>query len=433
MSKVGMVGLGKLGLPCLLAMEAFGNHEIYGFEISAQARQAIEEKQVTFWEKDVNKLLSNSNITLTDSAAELVEQCEIIFVAVPTPHDAAFEGLTPIPAKRKDFDYEYLRIATQDLAQGLAKFPNADPLIVVISTVLPGTMRTEVLPILAKSRDAVRFAYNPYFIAMGTTIDDFMKPEFFLIGSDSRKDAQALSDFYSFVGGTTKMMKIESAELTKVAYNTFIGFKIVVANALSEIVQSRGGDVDEITTALSDANYRLMSPKYLSAGMGDGGGCHPRDQIAMSWLATNANMSIDIFEFIARARDEQTKRQAEQIVSLSKDEKLPILILGKSYKENSPLTIGSPALLLQHYLNELKAPFVAWDPWIDDSELAQASPVVAFIASKHEAFKTLPLPDGSIVMDPWGYYEKTSNQVRVVTLGRNREAQEPHSSKFRNK
>ncbi len=420
-SKVGMVGLGKLGLPCLLAMEAFGGHEVYGFEISPRARQAIEEKHVNFWEKDVNKLLKNSKITLTDSAAELVSLCEIIFVAVPTPHDEAFEGLTPIPTERRDFNYEYLREATQDLAQGLAKYPNANPLIVVISTVLPGTMRTEVLPILSKSRENFRFAYNPYFIAMGTTIDDFMKPEFFLIGSDSEKDAKALSDFYNFVGGTTKMMKIESAELTKVAYNTFIGFKIVFANALSEIVQSRGGDVDEITSALSDANYRLMSPKYLSAGMGDGGGCHPRDQIAMSWLATNANMSFDIFEFIARARDEQTKRQAEQIVSLSKDEQLPILILGKSYKENSPLTIGSPALLLQHYLHELKAPFIAWDPWIDHYELTQTVPVVAFIASKHEAFKTLPLPEGSIVMDPWGFYQKTSNQVRVVTLGRNKE------------
>jgi UDP-glucose 6-dehydrogenase len=99
-------------------------------------------------------------------------------------------------------------------------------------------MNTEVLPILRGVRENVRFAYNPYFIAMGTTIDDFMKPEFFLIGSENNSDAQELSDFYEFVGGTTKMMKIESAELTKVAYSTFIGFKIVFANALSEIVQS---------------------------------------------------------------------------------------------------------------------------------------------------------------------------------------------------
>ena len=245
-----------------------------------------------------------------------------------------------------------------------------------------------------------------------------MNPEFFLIGSDNPSDAVALSNFYSFVGDRSKTMRIESAELTKVAYNTFIGFKIVFANALSEIVQSRGGDVDEVTEALADARYRLMSPKYLSAGMGDGGGCHPRDQIAMSWLASEAGMSFDIFEFIARARDEQTSRQANQIIELSNEHKLPILILGKSYKENSPLTIGSPALLLQYYLNQFQTPFSAWDPWVDGEEFTQNVPVVAFIASKHEAFRNISLPAGSVVIDPWGFYQKPNDKIMVITPGR---------------
>ena len=418
MSKVGMVGLGKLGLPCLLAMEKYGKHDVFGYELSKYTQKAIADKHVTYWEKDVNNLLADSKLTLTDSAADLVGICDIIFVAVPTPHDAAFEGLTPIPNERRDFDYEYLRNAARDLSNGLKRFPNADPLIVVISTVLPGTMRTEVLPILQQNRPKVRFAYNPYFIAMGTTIDDFMNPEFFLIGSDNPNDASTLANFYSFVGDRTKTMEIESAELTKVAYNTFIGFKIVFANALSEIVQSRGGDVDEVTQALADARYRLMSPKYLSAGMGDGGGCHPRDQIAMSWLAAEAGMSFDIFEFIAKARDEQTSRQASQILELSKELNLPILVLGKSYKENSPLTIGSPALLLQYYLNKLQAKFDAWDPWVDGEEFSQTAPVVAFIASKHEAFKKILLPAGSVVIDPWGFYQSPSNGIKVITPGR---------------
>lgn len=418
MAKVGMVGLGKLGLPCLLAMEHFGNHDIYGFEILETTKKAIQEKHVTYWEKDVNALLESSQIKIMDSAGDLVSNCDIIFVAVPTPHEAAFEGLTPIPNERKDFDYQYLRKAANDLSIGLKKYREANPLIVVISTVLPGTMRKEVLPILRAARSSVRFAYNPYFIAMGTTIDDFIKPEFFLIGSDNHADAMELSNFYSFVGGKSKIMKIESAELTKVAYNTFIGFKIVFANALSEIVQSRGGDVDEITDALADAKYRLMSKKYLSAGMSDGGGCHPRDQIAMSWLASNANLSIDIFEFIANARDKQTERQANQIIEVSRDHNLPILILGKSYKENSPLTIGSPALLLQYFLSEHQSNFTAWDPWIDEDKLELDKPVVAFIASKHEAFRTLDLPKGSIVIDPWGYYENNSKDLTVMTPGR---------------
>jgi UDP-N-acetyl-D-mannosaminuronate dehydrogenase len=129
-------------------------------------------------------------------------------------------------------------------------------------------------------------------------------------------------------------------------------------------------------------------------------------------------MSFDIFEFIARARDEQTLRQASQILDLSKEHNLPILILGKSYKENSPLTIGSPALLLQFYLNHLQAEFIAWDPWVDGEEFNQTAPVVAFIASKHEAFKNIQLPAGSIVVDPWGFYLSPNKGIKVITPGR---------------
>ena len=109
-------------------------------------------------------------------------------------------------------------------------------------------------------------------------------------------------------------MQIESAELTNVAYNTFIGFKIVFANALGEICETLGlGNVDEVTEALALATDRLISGKYLKAGMGDGGGCHPRDQIAMSYLAQKLNLSTDPFTWLAKSRDAQTLRQAEII------------------------------------------------------------------------------------------------------------------------
>jgi UDPglucose 6-dehydrogenase len=204
-------------------------------------------------------------------------------------------------------------------------------------------------------------------------------------------------------------MSIESAELTKVAYNTFIGFKIVFANALAEIVDARGGNVDEVTYALSKASHRLMSPKYLSAGMGDGGGCHPRDQIAMSWLAEDSDLSIDLFEFIAHARDKQTERQAEIIRPF---------ILGKAYKENSPLTVGSPALLLEYFLTAKSINYESYDPWVDPEMKLPVEPRVYFIATKHKVFEEFRFASGSIVIDPWGYIEKQPG-VTLVKPGRN--------------
>jgi UDPglucose 6-dehydrogenase len=416
--KVGMIGLGKLGLPCLLAMEKYGGHTILGYEISEQARQNIVNREVHYWEQGVNDLLIESNIKLVDSIQELVENCEIIFIAVQTPHDAEFEGRTPLPDKRQDFDYSYLVSVINELAISMKNLPNKSPLITVISTVLPGTMRENVIPLLKKANQSYRFAYNPYFIAMGTTVFDFMNPEFVLIGADAAEDADFLADFYDFLDSKKMKMTIESAELTKVAYNTFIGFKIVFANTLSEIVSKKGGNVDEVTNALGQANYRLMSSTYLSAGMGDGGGCHPRDQIAMSWLAKNASLSTDLFDYLASARDRQTERQAELIIHNSVKMNLPIILLGISYKPNSPLEIGSPARLLEYYLTEKGYIPEIVDPWVLKNAITPGKKGVYFVSSRHDEFSDLSQIKNSLVIDPWGHVVKVGEGTTLLQPGR---------------
>jgi UDPglucose 6-dehydrogenase len=418
--KVGMIGLGKLGLPCLLAMEKHGGHEVYGFDVSSKVCSDISNRSVSYWEAGVNEYLSDSSITLVNSPEELVRICDIIFVAVQTPHEPMFEGSTLVPESRKDFDYDRLETAIKGVTEGLLIHPHNNPLIVVISTVLPGTMKSRVLPSLASARADFRFAYNPYFIAMGTTISDFLNTEFFLIGGHHEQDSSDLAAFYTFITSKTKLMKIESAELTKVAYNTFIGFKIVFANALAEIVESRGGDVDEITSALADANYRIMSGAYMKAGMGDGGGCHPRDQIAMSWLAKEIDMSVDIFEFIAKARDSQTERQADLIISECKEQNLSPVLLGISYKPNSPLDIGSPARLLESILISRGFEPQVVDPWVyPDFALPEDCAHVYFISSRHDAFIDLSQISYSVIIDPWGMVRSVGPGSRLLTPGRN--------------
>jgi UDPglucose 6-dehydrogenase len=414
---IGMVGLGKLGLPCLLAMEKHGGHSVIGFDSSSEVIADVMRRRINYWEEDVNNYLQESQIEVVSTSSELVKSCDVIFVAVPTPHEKDFEGLTPIPEGRKNFSYEFLESAIQDIATGLELYPDRNPLIVVISTVLPGTMQELVLPRLKAARSDFRFAYNPYFIAMGTTIWDFLNPEFILIGARNKKDISDLKDVYEFLNPKFVEMQIESAELTKVAYNTYIGFKIVFANALAEITSEKGGDVDEVTNALGEATQRLMSGKYLSAGMADGGGCHPRDQIAMSFLAREASLSVDIFEFIAKSRDKQTERQADLIIGESEKMNLPIVVLGKAYKSNAPLINGSPALLLGHFLSQKGIKFETYDPWVDGYEQHFELPSVFFIATKHDAFKTFKAPKGSLIIDPWGYFERQS-EVHVIYPGR---------------
>ena len=100
-----------------------------------------------------------------------------------------------MPANRKDFSYSNLISVAEGISQALFKLPDKNPLFVVISTVLPGTMRTNIMPVLKNAREDFRFAYNPFFIAMGTTVSDFLNPEFILIGAEDHRDALYLEKF----------------------------------------------------------------------------------------------------------------------------------------------------------------------------------------------------------------------------------------------
>jgi UDPglucose 6-dehydrogenase len=350
--KIGFVGLGKLGLPCALAAEAAG-HEVRGWDISEAVGEIIDSRKLPYMEEGAQELLNTTRIHFMQPY-HLIEWADIIFVAVQTPHEPAFEGVTRLPEDRADFDYSFLSQAIDSV--GRAKQ------IVVISTVLPGTMERivnpEVLP---------RILYNPFFIAMGTTIPDFRDPEFVLVGTDGAPPAP-LREFYKSIHSAPMFVTtIRTAELTKVAYNTFIGLKIVFANTMMELCEKTGADVDDLVDALSLANRRLLSPAYLRGGMGDGGGCHPRDNIALSWLAREVGLSYDLFEAMMLCREKQTEWLADLIIAEqnSRSDFRPIELLGKAYKPETALKVGSPATLLANILRERGVEFEHTDPIAD--------------------------------------------------------------------
>jgi UDPglucose 6-dehydrogenase len=417
--KVGFVGLGKLGLPCAAAISVRTKSNVMGFDLNSDVERYILDSKVPYLEKNCDDYLKKGTVTYVNTIDAVTEYSDIIFVAVQTPHEPAFEGITPITGDLADFDYQFLVKAIEEIAKSLQKNKDKSVTLVVISTVLPGTMRKFVLPLIEPFGQRVKFCYNPFFIAMGQTISDFLDPEFVLIGSDDQAAALELSNFYRTIHDKPcRIMGVESAELTKVAYNTFIGFKIVFANALREITMKRGGNVDEVTDSLAMATDRLMSGKYLSAGMGDGGGCHPRDQIAMSWLANASNLSVDIFGFLAKARDDQSQRQACQIYELSTVYDLPIVILGIAYKPDINLTVGSPAILLMNQLSKIGASFRVVDPLVYPELEFDLSRALYFVATNHSVFKDFKFSEGSVIIDPWRNSVTENPLCTIIRPGR---------------
>jgi UDP-glucose 6-dehydrogenase len=273
---IGFVGLGKLGMPVAVAM-AMAGHDVMGFDV-VQSNMSKENR--LFRETgpdgtgDFNEVLAASTLRFASGLHELADHAEIIFVAVQTPHRPEFEGSTPIPYERADFNYRYLCEAIENLSNVVS---TGTP-VAIISTVLPGTMRKYIRPLMSSP---MRLCYNPFFIAMGTTMRDFINPEFVLLGVDDEWAASVVERFYSETLPHAKVcrMSVESAELTKVAYNTYISSKLAIANTLMEICHKiPGANVDEVLSALKLATRRITGPAYMNGGMGDGG-CVPSDEL----------------------------------------------------------------------------------------------------------------------------------------------------------
>ena len=411
---VGFVGLGKLGLPSALAIESKG-HTVRGYDINPVIKEYIESGSIPYLETRVSELLKNTKLEIL-SLKDVLKRSEIIFVAVQTPHDPLYEGVTKIPSTTADFDYQYIKSACQAISDELDQM-NQDRIVIIISTVLPGTISREIKPILSPH---IRMCYNPFFIAMGTTVYDFLYPEIVLVGVDDAKAARKTKEFYNTITDAPfHEMSIVNAELVKVNYNTYISIKINFANNLMEVchkMRNQGADVDVVIDALSDCTKRIISPAYMRGGMPDGGGCHPRDNIALADFAKRHNLSNDIYTENMMVREHHTKWFADMIKSYD----IPKVILGKSYKPETNLTLGSPSVRLYNELAYDGVSVVIWDPHVDGTEVPESlkdEPSMFFIGTKHEFFQDFEYPEGSVIIDPFGYI-KPRNGVTLHRLGR---------------
>jgi UDPglucose 6-dehydrogenase len=413
--KIGFIGLGKLGLPVAMAISSKG-YDVSGYDINPNVENYINDKQIPYQEVRMDELFRDFTVKFSDFKS-VVKNSDIVFVPVQTPHDQLYEGITRIPETRVDFNYDALVSALTNISKVVDE-SDEDKIVVIISTVLPGTIEKYIKPILS---DRIKLCYNPFFIAMGTTINDFLDPEFVLLGVDDKFAAEKVIDFYSTIHNKRVFQtSVKNAELIKVAYNTFIGMKIVYANTMMEICQKTGCDVDQIIDAISLSDQRLISGKYLRGGMGDGGGCHPRDNIAMSWLSRELNLSHDFFNDLMLAREDQTEWLANECLKHERK----IYILGKSFKPETNITTGSPSILLHNILKERTELVEIMDPHIDGKDLFEREfdlidgENVFFIGTQHDLFRSLKFPKNSIVIDPFRYMPDQENS-KLIKIGFN--------------
>ena len=320
-----MIGVGKLGQVCAEVMFDAGN-DVVGYDV---------EPRTPFF-------------PMKDTIEEAVNDRDFIFIAAPTPHDPIYGGETPTShLPNKDFDYTIVT----DILTEVNKYVNKNQLVILISTVLPGTVRNHLEPCITNAR----FIYNPYLIAMGTIKYDMINPEMVIIGTADGNvtgDAKELIDFYKVFIRNDPRYEVgtwDEAESIKIFYNTFISTKIALVNMIQDVAETNGNiTVDVVTNALANSTHRIMSPAYMKAGLGDAGACHPRDNIALRYLADRLDLKYDLFDSIMTAREVQAERMALRCLKNGNN----VTIIGKAYKPGVPYTNGSASMLVGHYIEK---------------------------------------------------------------------------------
>lgn len=422
--KIGYIGAGKLGMPVAACVAQKHDVLMHDAEPSVYMRWGrypfVESVEGTGF-ATLNELMEavRPNARFTHDLRDMRDR-DIIFVAVQTPHDPQYEGVTPLPETTADFNYRYLIEALGTLAKAV-EGSGRQHTVVVISTCLPGTYKREIEP-LATGWSNINLVYNPYFIAMGTVIPDFLNPEFVLVGCNDETSLVHLGAFYNSFGlfDRQRAMSITSAEATKVFYNTFISMKLSFANIVAEACEKVGADCDDVMGAIKAANKRLISGAYLTPGMGDAGGCHPRDGIALSHFSEAYGMSFDFFGMLMRQRQEQARFFAKCMDEESDYRWLPLGVVGIAFKAGTNITTGSHAELVRHYAQKRSASgreVGVYDRLVNGKDPTEKG--VYLIGCAHDYIRTLAFPVGSIVIDPWGIVPDQEG-VTVRRLGRTR-------------
>lgn len=394
--KIGFIGCGKLGLPCAEVFSEIA--DVVCFDLIPHESPCVR---------------------FVDSISKLDDR-DIIFIAVQTPHVQDYDGTKPVgDLPPKDFDYSSLIDVINDITNCISP----KTMIVIISTVLPGTIRYYFSEFLNK----YTLIYNPYLIAMGTVKEDMRDPEMIIVGTKdgdvSSSAVKLLETLYAKITKQTKARFIvgtyEEAESIKIFYNTFISTKIAIVNMIQDVAERIPHiNVDVVTKALAESDRRIMSPAYMKAGMGDGGPCHPRDNIALRYLANKLSLPYDFFSMIVVAREYQAENMAKKLLLYGNN----IIILGKAYKPNTCLTAGSYSLLVGHYVELHGGTISYYDPCTGDTVIPVANNTkpVYLLASQADWVASFPFEKGSFIVDPWRNYKSADNSITVIQYGNSR-------------
>jgi UDPglucose 6-dehydrogenase len=330
----------------MAACIASKGHTVIGVDLSPIITGLVNSGEPPVLEPGLGDRISEARarLTATSDYGEAILKSEITFIVVPTPSE-----------NRGAFSLRHVRDAAVSIGRALRK-KDTYHLVVLTSTVLPGSSEYGVLPVVKRESgkrcgEDFGFCYGPEFIALGSVIHDFLNPDFVLMGESDKRAGDLLAGLYKSIcenDPPIARMSLVNAELTKISINSFVTMKITFANMLAAICeQLPGGDIDQVTWGLGLDSR--VGPRYLKGALGYGGPCFPRDNLALAYLARQLGQSAPL----AEATDEYNRtivdRLAERIAAFPKRGSA-VAILGLAYKPDTGVVEESQGLQLAERL-----------------------------------------------------------------------------------
>ncbi len=351
MRDIGMIGAGYVGLVTGTCFAEMG-HRVFVMDNNEEKIRVLKSGGVPIYEPGLEGMIKRNveagRLFFTSSLQEVVDNCEVIFIAVGTP-----------PRDNGEADLS----AVERVSAGIAKMMKGYKLIVEKSTVPVQTGKWIKRTVSMFNRNNVPFdvASNPEFLREGSAISDFLKPDRVVIGVETERASKILREIYEPLGAPIVETDIESAEIIKHASNSFLAMKISFVNALSVICERAGADIKKVTEGMGyDPRIGKL---FLEAGVGFGGFCFPKDLRAFIRIAEKLGYDFGLLREVERINEEQKMRFVAKVrEALWNVGGKKIAVWGLSFKPNTDDMRFAPSIDIINALLKEGAEIHAYDP-----------------------------------------------------------------------
>jgi UDPglucose 6-dehydrogenase len=349
-----MFGAGYVGLVTGACFAELG-HEVVIRDVVPERVERLQAGEVPIYEPGLEDVLERNaeRIRFTLDVREAVDGAEFLYVAVGTP-----------PTASGDADLSAVWAVVDELPTDIP----GRPVVVMKSTVPVGTGESVRARLDARGLTNVGYVSNPEFLAEGSAVPDFMRPDRLVIGAFDERDAERVRDLHRGIETEVVRTDVPSAELVKLAANAFLSTRISFINEIANVCELVGADVVDVARGVG-LDHRL-GPHFLRAGIGFGGSCFPKDVTALKQLAGNSGYQFMLLHAVWEVNELQKRRVVQKLQKhLGSLRGKRVALLGLAFKPNTDDMREAPSRVIAYRLLSEGAEVRAWDPVAHPSDL----------------------------------------------------------------